>query len=122
MDRAAGAGAGAALTAVVATAGGVRLRLRVQPRASRTEVAGLRGDEIRVRVAAPPVDGAANEALVRFLAERLGVARSAVVVASGSGARSKAVIVTGVTREQAAQRLGLGLPEGSPSPEFRRRT
>lgn len=70
MDRPAGTGAGAALTALAATPDG--LRLRVQPRASRTEVVGLRGDEIRVRIAAPPVDGAANDMLVRFLAERLG--------------------------------------------------
>jgi uncharacterized protein (TIGR00251 family) len=85
----------------------VRFKLRVQPRASRTELAGLHGDEIRMRIAAPPVDGAANEALVRFLAERLGVARSAVKVTSGAGSRSKTVIVSGVSRDQAAQQLGL---------------
>jgi len=86
----------------------VRLKLRVQPRASRTELAGLHGDEIRMRIAAPPVDGAANEALVRFLAERLGVARFAIRVTSGAGSRSKTVIVSGVSRDQAAQQLGLG--------------
>jgi uncharacterized protein (TIGR00251 family) len=79
----------------------------VQPRASRTELIGVRGDEIRVRVAAPPVDGAANDALVRFLADTIGVARSAVTVISGAGSRSKVVLVTGVTPARAARRLGL---------------
>jgi uncharacterized protein (TIGR00251 family) len=99
---------------MAATPEGVRLRLRVQPRASVTEIAGLHGNEIRIRVAAPPVDGAANEALVRFLAERLDVGRSAVTVTSGSGARSKTVIVTGLTPEQAARRLGLAPPPPAP--------
>lgn len=78
---------------------------------------GLHGNEIRIRVAAPPVDGAANEALVRFLAERLDVGRPAVAVTSGSGARSKTVIVTGLTPEQAARRLGLTPPPPEPGGE-----
>jgi len=107
MDRSAGPGPGSALTALAATPDGVRLKLRVQSRASRTELAGLRGDEIRMRIAAPPVDGAANEALVRFLAERLGVPRSAVRLVAGVNARSKVVAVVGVSIERAAARLGL---------------
>jgi uncharacterized protein (TIGR00251 family) len=114
MDRPAGPGPGSALTALATTPDGVRLKLRVQPRASRTEVAGLHGGEIRMRVAAAPVDDAANEALVRFLAERLGVARSAVMVTSGVGSRSKTVTVSGVTREHAARQLGLGQPDDPP--------
>jgi uncharacterized protein YggU (UPF0235/DUF167 family) len=70
-------------------------------------VTGLHGDEIRVRVAAPPVDGAANDALERLLAERLGVARSNVAVAAGAAARSKVVLVGGITPAEAARRLGL---------------
>jgi uncharacterized protein (TIGR00251 family) len=77
------------------------------PRAKRTEVAGRHGDAIRIRLAAPPVDGAANEALLRFLAERLGVPRRAVALAAGAAARRKTVTVTGVTRE-AAERALLG--------------
>ena len=92
---------------VAGTATGVRLRLRVQPRASREEMAGVAGGVIRVRLTAPPVDGAANEALVRFLAARLSVARSAVVLVSGHTGRSKAVEVAGLTAEEAARRLGL---------------
>jgi uncharacterized protein len=55
---------------ITASPTGIRLHLRVQPRASREEVAGVAGGAIRVRLTAPPVDGAANEALVRFLAKR----------------------------------------------------
>jgi uncharacterized protein (TIGR00251 family) len=87
--------------------GGVRLRLRVQPRASRTEVAGRHGDAIRIRVAAPPVDGAANEAIVRFLAERLGVPRAAVRLERGATGRSKVVSVAGLDAETAARLLGV---------------
>ncbi|HEX9055736.1 MAG TPA: DUF167 family protein [Gemmatimonadales bacterium] len=90
------------------------MRVRVQPRASRSEVVGLHGDEIRLRVNAPPVDGAANEAVVRLLAERLGVPRSAVEVAAGAAARHKVVLVAGVTRGEAAQRLGLGPADAGP--------
>ncbi len=75
---------------------------------------GLHGDEIRLRVNAPPVDGAANEAVVRLLAERLGVPRSAVEVAAGAAARHKVVLVAGVTRGEAAQRLGLGPADAGP--------
>lgn len=77
------------------------------PRASRDEVAGVAGDAIRVRLTAPPVDGAANEALVRLVAGRLDVSRSAVVLVSGHTGRSKVVEVTGVSPEEAARRLGL---------------
>lgn len=87
------------------TATGVRLRLRIQPRASREEVAGVAGDAIRVRLTAPPVDGAANEALIRFLAARLGVPRSAVELVSGRAGRTKLVAIAGLSVEEAARRL-----------------
>jgi len=79
--------------------------VHVVPRARRTEVAGPYGDAIRIRLAAPPVDGAANAELVRFLAERLGVARRAVEVAAGASTRRKTIRVTGVTSEQARRIL-----------------
>jgi uncharacterized protein (TIGR00251 family) len=79
----------------------------VQPRASVTGLAGLHGGALKVRVAAPPVGGAANEALVRFLAEQLGVARSAVRVESGSAGRAKVIAVEGIDLETARRRLGL---------------
>ena len=90
---------------IEATAAGVRIRLRVQPRATRTEVVGGHGDALRVRLTAPPVDGAANEALVRFLAERLGVARSTVRLVAGETARTKVVSVEGLSAPEAQARL-----------------
>ena len=90
------------------TDGGVRLRVRVQPRASRSEIAGVHGDELRIRLQAPPVDGAANEALVRFLAEALGAPRSAVEIVAGFASRSKTVVIRGVAEADAARRLAIG--------------
>ena len=77
-------------------AGGVSLAVAVTPRASRTELAGVSDGRLRVRVAAPPVEGAANEELVRFLAKALGLPRAAVTVSAGASARRKTVVVRGV--------------------------
>lgn len=73
-----------------------RVAVHVQPRARRTEAAGMHGDAVKVRLAAPPVDGAANEELVRFVAERLGVPRAAVRITAGAASRRKVVEVDGV--------------------------
>jgi uncharacterized protein len=80
--------------------------VRVQPRASRTEVAGpYGGDAVRIRLTAPPVDGAANAALIGFLAERLGVPRSAVRIEGGAAGRSKVVTIDGIDPDTATRRL-----------------
>jgi uncharacterized protein (TIGR00251 family) len=92
---------------ITPTADGVRLRIRVQPSASRSEVAGRYGDAIRVRLASPPVDGKANEALARLLSELLAVPRRAVSLCAGGGSRSKVVEVVGVD-VATATRLLLG--------------
>ncbi len=94
------------MTWLTAVEGGVRLHLHIQPRASITEIVGVHGDALKIRLAAPPVDGAANEALIRFLAERLGVPRSAVKLVAGASGRRKVVEVTGVTTPYALDRLG----------------
>ena len=82
-----------------------RLVVHVQPRARRTEVAGRHGAAIKVRLHAPPVDGAANDELVRFLAETLGVSRRAVRIASGLTSRTKTVEIAGLDVATAAARL-----------------
>jgi uncharacterized protein (TIGR00251 family) len=81
--------------------------VRVQPRASRTELAGRHGDALKIRLAAPPVDGAANEALVRFLADRLDVSRSAVRLEAGATGRTKVLAVAGIGVAAAMRRLEL---------------
>lgn len=92
---------------VEATPRGVRIRLHVQPRASRTEAAGLHGGALKVRLAAPPVDGAANEALLRWLADELGVPRSAVTLTAGMSSRAKTAEVAGAGVADVRARLGL---------------
>jgi len=98
----------ALLTPFRASATGTSIAVRVQPRASRNEIAGLRGSELRIRLTAPPVEGAANDALILFLARALGVSRSDLALVSGAGSRSKVVSARGITPEQVAQRLGVG--------------
>ena len=88
--------------------GGVRLTIHAQPRAALDQVVGLHGDAIKVRLAAPPVDGAANEALVRLLSTVLDVAPARVRLTAGTTARRKIVEIAGLTREEARERLGLG--------------
>ena len=83
------------------------LRVRLQPRAGRTEVVGEREGVVVIRVAAPPVEGRANEALCAFIAERAGVPKRAVSVVAGERSRDKVVRVDGV--ESIAVRRALGL-------------
>ena len=85
-----------------------RVAVHVQPRARRTEVAGMHGDAVKVRLAAPPVDGAANVELVRFVAERLGVPRAAVRIAAGAASRRKVVEVDGVDADAVRSALLAG--------------
>ncbi len=75
---------------------GVVLSLHIQPGAKRTETAGLHGDALKIRLAAPPVDGKANDALIAFLAKTLSVPKSHVELISGQTSRAKRVRVSGV--------------------------
>jgi uncharacterized protein (TIGR00251 family) len=77
----------------------VRVAVHVQPRASRSEIIGQHGAALKVRLQAPPVDGAANEALVRLLAEALKVPERSVRVVAGATSRSKVVDVDGTTAD-----------------------
>lgn len=72
-----------------------RLTLHVQPGAKKTETAGLHGEALKIRLAAPPVDGKANACLLAFLAERCGVSRAAVRLRSGDSSRRKVVELAG---------------------------
>lgn len=69
--------------------GRITLNLHIQPGAKKTEVAGLYGDALKIRLAAPPVDGKANAALIGFVAERLGLSRASVTLKSGQTSRRK---------------------------------
>jgi uncharacterized protein (TIGR00251 family) len=79
------------------TDGMLSFQLQVVPRASRSEIAGEHDGSLRVRVTAPPVDGAANKEVIRVLARALGVTRKAVAITSGQTSRLKRVKVSGVS-------------------------
>lgn len=69
------------------------LNLHIQPRASRDELAGPHGERLKVRITAPPVDGKANEHLIRFLAKTFGVAKSSITLLSGECGRDKRIAI-----------------------------
>jgi uncharacterized protein (TIGR00251 family) len=84
--------------------GHITLSLHIQPGAKKTEVAGVHGDALKIRLAAAPVDGKANAALIGFVADRLGLAKSAVSLKSGQTSRRKVLEVTDAPADS-AQRL-----------------
>jgi uncharacterized protein (TIGR00251 family) len=84
------------------------LHIRVTPRARRNALGPMEEGVLAVRLAAPPVEGAANKALIAFLAEAFGVSRSAVRVESGERSRHKRVRISGLTLEEVAHRLAGG--------------
>lgn len=85
--------------------GGLVLELLVQPRASRTRVAGEHGGRLKIQLAAPPVDGEANAALVEFLAGALGVRKADVAILRGDAGRRKTVRVAGASAAAAEAAL-----------------
>ena len=97
----------AAEQAVRTTSEGAVISVHVQPKASRTQCAGLHGGAIKIRVAAPPSDGAANEELCRFLARACGLPLSAVEILNGASGRQKRVLVRGRSAEQVRAQLQL---------------
>lgn len=84
---------------------GVIFRIRVVPRASRSEVAGIQGDALKLRITAPPVEGKANEECIRLLAETLGVKKGQVTIIAGHASRTKTVAVEGVKAKEIAARI-----------------
>ena len=91
---------------VRASGDGVMLTVRVLPRASRNQVVGIEQGAIKIKLTAPPVEGAANAALIEFVAGWLGVRKSAVSIVSGEKARHKRVQVMGLAVEAVNKKLG----------------
>jgi uncharacterized protein len=85
----------------------VRLEVYVQPRASKTELAGMHDGTIRIRIAAPAVENAANRALIDFIARHLGIARRNVRIVSGGSSCRKVLELDGVTSDLIAAALGV---------------
>jgi len=84
------------------------LNIRVQPRASRNEIAGPAGDHLKIRLTTPPVDGKANKHLLEFLAKACGVSKNQIELLSGASARNKRVRIASPKK----------LPTGIPAPEL----
>jgi uncharacterized protein len=84
---------------------GLTFAIRVIPRAGRTTIAGVRGNALAIRLAAAPVDGAANDALIAFLAETFDRPRRDITIISGYTSRDKRVAIAGLTESQFAERL-----------------
>jgi len=89
-----------------------RITVKVQPRAKVTRVAGRLENAYRLQVAAPPVDGKANDACVAFFAEVAGVAKSRVRIVSGLTSRMKVVEIDGISQEQLERKLASSAPTG----------
>ena len=89
-----------------------RIRVRVQPGSSKNQILGFEGDVLRVKLTAPPVEGKANKALIAFLAEALGVRKSAVSIAMGHAGREKIVDVEGLDGDELRERLSISVQPG----------
>ncbi len=86
---------------------GARIEIRVQPRASRNNIIGMRAGLLRIRVTAPPVDGQANAAAIALLAQALDVPKSAIRLVKGASSREKTLAVESMSQEEVNQRLNL---------------
>jgi uncharacterized protein (TIGR00251 family) len=90
--------------------GGVSFAVRVQPRASKSEVAGELDGALKVRLAAPPVDGEANEELIRFLARLFDTPRRQIAIISGQTSKNKLVRISGISVEEVEKAFSAALP------------
>jgi len=92
--------------------GSLLLKLLVQPRSSKNEIAGLHDDALKLRLTTPPVEGRANKAVISFLAKQLRLPKSAVTIQSGQQSREKRLHIQGCTEETVRQ-LVSGLPSNT---------
>lgn len=84
---------------------GNRLAIKVTPNAGRNEISGFKEGVLHVKIAAPPEKGKANKELIDFLAERLGIKKSDVLIVKGQASRHKSAVITGMRREEILKRL-----------------
>ena len=96
------------------TSGGVLLSVKLQPRASKNEICAPLGDELKIKVTAPPVDAAANQALIELLAKKLDCPRGKVELIRGQTSRHKTVKLHGFTPEEAIKKLLADVASSTP--------
>jgi uncharacterized protein (TIGR00251 family) len=87
------------------TGDGITFAIRVLPRSSRCEIAGVQDNALKLKITAPPVEGAANEECIKFLSKRLDVAKSRISIVTGGHSRLKTVHVAGLTRKDFDSRI-----------------
>ncbi len=86
---------------------GAIIQVHATPRASKNQIQGLHGDAVKIRLQAPPVDGKANETLIKFLAETLGLPHRQITLLSGQTSRQKRLCIQSLTAQQVAKMLNL---------------
>lgn len=86
---------------------GLEIRLHVQPRAKRPEIAGVHNGALKVKVTAPPVNDAANRAVIECLAARLGVSQSRISILSGAKSREKVLLIQNISLEELHKKLDI---------------
>ena len=94
------------------TPAGAVLNLRIVPRAARNAIQGELGDALKIRLCAPPVDGAANAALVEFLSDAFSLPRARVQLLAGATSRNKRVLLSGLTASAIRSQLQAGKQDG----------
>jgi uncharacterized protein (TIGR00251 family) len=87
--------------------GGCRIYLYARPRASRTKITGVHDGRVKIQIAAPPVDGAANAEVIKFLSSKLGVRKSAIEFVAGNTGKRKTIFADGVDAGMAKEKLGI---------------
>lgn len=89
------------------TTEGITLRIRAVPRASKNEIQGLYDDALKIRLTTAPVDGKANQALIKFLSKALKVSKAQIQIAQGETSRQKTVHISGLTKKELVEKIGL---------------
>jgi len=87
--------------------GGIELHLRVIPRASKNVIQGLHDGALKIRLTTPPVDGKANQALVKFLSKTLKISKTQIKLTQGETSRNKTLRISGITKQQLHTKLDL---------------
>jgi uncharacterized protein (TIGR00251 family) len=94
---------------IIDSKGGVVIQVHASPRASKSQIQGLHGDALKIRLKAPPVDGKANETLIEFLAETLGLPQRQITLLAGHTSRQKRLSLQGITARQVEISLGISV-------------
>ncbi|MBC8206931.1 MAG: YggU family protein [Kiritimatiellales bacterium] len=87
--------------------GGLDVRIKAVPRAAKNEIQGVHDGALKIRLTTPPVDGKANQALIKFLSKTLNISKAQIELAQGETSRHKTVRISGLTKQQLIERIGV---------------